>query len=694
MVLKFLSYILLKCATFSQVDNSDIDLVFLKLPSYYEPFESLSYLRNVDSDHYQSHPQQYYTFLPHFTKPIPDKKRQLNFYQNFGINTLVFFYDSNYYRENQISEMVEDAQNQIELNLQKIDFNVYFGHVMTDLTSNQKNEFKTLVDSYREGKLRTQDQFNGTLRNIDNDEIIEMLDLFKDWRKSSLATTQYRLGQALSFNPVVVLTNQLPPKADYVLLMHSFEEPSCFKYHDFISKLSKYLDKIPALVVAVSDTTQLLFNGRSDVGIPQLVYYKKDKHNQPIRIKEPLSIDRYSHFLKENSISYKYHVNLMINQRAIFKQKEWYVFQNYCAPIYNSPEYMTKVVRFQNLDYDYAVDYDLTHRVDLIGYRITPFTSYKGRNLGPQFSQIVRFDAQSTPVKVVVINGPLISAQDRKHYWDLVYDGYMPLGLMSLMSYPMYDEFEASFDQRITFAKDFQMREIIKTFAGWLHVVKQPSTYLGNNHPRLLMNAADSQYYYTQGLLPSNFTEIKKDIDLLYVLPDEDLESVEWHMKNKNWSLALKCFEKITAQTKYKIVTVGKTLPKNLKGKVLRKKNMEGEELMTLISRAKIVFIPHVHDASPNILARALTANTAVLVNKDIIGGWHLVNHQSGGFFTNENDVIKEMKSLISRWKTGELSPRQWYTDFYQQVPKRLQSFVEMLRWENKYPFDDNYYMD
>ena len=37
------------------------------------------------------------------------------------------------------------------------------------------------------------------------------------------------------------------------------------------------------------------------------------------------------------------------------------------------------------LDYDAAVDYDLSHRTDLMGYRISPFSSYNGIKLGANF---------------------------------------------------------------------------------------------------------------------------------------------------------------------------------------------------------------------------------------------------------------------------------------------------------------------
>jgi len=82
---------------------------------------------------------------------------------------------------------------------------------------------------------------------------------------------------------------------------------------------------------------------------------------------------------------------------------------------------------------------------------------------------------------------------------------------------------------------------------------------------------SDIQYYIVDTLMPKNITDTKKDIDLLYVINDE--ENVDYHMKTQGWKLALASFEKYAnSSSKLKIVTIGKPLPKNLKGKVSRKK--------------------------------------------------------------------------------------------------------------------------
>ena len=84
-------------------------------------------------------------------------------------------------------------------------------------------------------------------------------------------------------------------------------------------------------------------------------------------------------------------------------------------------------------------------------------------------------------------------------------------------------------------------------------------------------------------------------------------------------------------------------------------------DFVRILSRTKILFVPSVHDASPRILTQAMTMGVGIVVNKHIIGGWHYVNKETGGFFSDEGDVINVVNRVVKRQKNGELRPRQWY---------------------------------
>ena len=60
------------------------------------------------------------------------------------------------------------------------------------------------------------------------------------------------------------------------------------------------------------------------------------------------------------------------------------------------------------------------------------------------------------------------------------------------------------------------MREIMKGFAGWMTIVKDPQRYVGDK-PRMLMSCADFQYLQNQPLLNTGRTYIDKEYDLIYI---------------------------------------------------------------------------------------------------------------------------------------------------------------------------------
>jgi len=68
--------------------------------------------------------------------------------------------------------------------------------------------------------------------------------------------------------------------------------------------------------------------------------------------------------------------------------------------------------------------------------------------------------------------------------------GYMPIGVMSFRSWPRSIPEEAN-DGRIMLIDD-GLRDIIKTFAGWLHCVNDTYTYFNTSKiPRLLFSESD-----------------------------------------------------------------------------------------------------------------------------------------------------------------------------------------------------------
>ena len=75
----------------------------------------------------------------------------------------------------------------------------------------------------------------------------------------------------------------------------------------------------------------------------------------------------------------------------------------------------------------------------------------------------------------------------------------------------------------------------------------------------------------------------------------------------------------------------------------------------------RVLIAPNVHDASPRVLAEAMSLDVPILVNKYIVGGWKYVNEDTGAFFESADNVVPAFKEIMSRMQQGKLRPREWF---------------------------------
>ena len=189
------------------------------------------------------------------------------------------------------------------------------------------------------------------------------------------------------------------------------------------------------------------------------------------------------------------------------------------------------------------------------------------------------------------------------------------------------------------------MYEIVKTFAGWLHTVKDPVSYLGAKLPYMLFSESDLQWPMTETFFPKEASMQIKEYDLIMNAGSPNV----WHEGTKNWTLAVSCFEKlIDAMPHLKILVVGREPPDHLKGRLLHVNFIEFPVFLTKIARSKILFVPSYSDASPRVITQALYLNTSIVVNEGIIGGWKYVNNETGASFIDENDIVEVVKRVLA----------------------------------------------
>ncbi|NDE14244.1 hypothetical protein EBZ80_04865, partial [bacterium] len=80
------------------------------------------------------------------------------------------------------------------------------------------------------------------------------------------------------------------------------------------------------------------------------------------------------------------------------------------------------------------------------------------------------------------------------------------------------------------------------------------------------------------------------------------------------------------------------------------------KEFWEKLRRSRALFVASTFDASPKILTEALALGVALLVNKDIVGGWKYITPETGMFF----DPTERKKDRIRAFLAKKYSPRAY----------------------------------
>ena len=282
------------------------------------------------------------------------------------------------------------------------------------------------------------------------------------------------------------------------------------------------------------------------------------------------------------------------------------------------------------------------------------------------------YDQDDNDVKVAVVSAPLYRGDDRRKLEQIKKDGYDIIGISSYGFYPILHKEDCKHDSRSDAIKDAKMQEIMKSMKGWLHCSRNPDFLPGM--PKLLFSESDVPFI--EHVKPKNLV---KKWDVIYNCGSKD----EFHTYHKNWELAKKCFVKMI-EADYKILVIGRTkmdTKEEENPNITFKSEVPYYDFLDLIEQSKLLFVPGVSDASPRVITESLIKDVPVLVNKDIFGGWKYVNNHTGAFFTDENDVMKNMNHIIKRVNKKQYHTRKWFLDnyFVDGVPKagiRLKEFI------------------
>ena len=286
------------------------------------------------------------------------------------------------------------------------------------------------------------------------------------------------------------------------------------------------------------------------------------------------------------------------------------------------------------------------------------------------------YDDKGDSINVVLVE--FIMSKEEKEFHDKNKDKIIFLGISSYLEFPnpVINKHDPYSDPKHE-AWKFNYKEM---FPGWLYCFRDPDKYIPSNITKLFMSESD----FTDETIVKPDPNKKKKYDFIYFCPKSDEKNNpncndDWTAHNKNWELALKCLKIICSEYNLKGLLVGRencNLPDKCSKNMETTKFIPWYDLLKKYQECKFIFVPNIHDASPRVITEAMCSNLAILVNKNIVGGWKYVTPETGTFFTDENDLRPALNELIQN--LPNYKPRKHYIDNYGVVRsgKKLLDFV------------------
>ena len=254
----------------------------------------------------------------------------------------------------------------------------------------------------------------------------------------------------------------------------------------------------------------------------------------------------------------------------------------------------------------------------------------------------------------VAVRGPLTAEQ--REVLEVVEPGRRLIGWSSYGTFPRVHEV---FDGRAAAASglDGRARPYVERCEAWVHCFRQPERFVPAGIPTLLLSESD--FVDPAGTREAAASKAGTDIpapgrfDLCYVCCPNDFNEA-----TKNWRLARRLLDRLSRElgtTALLIGRLGATDLPDVPG-ITAVDELPYDVCMAHLARCRVLLVPNVLDASPQLVVEALSLGLPVAVNEQILGGWKYVHPATGRFFTNEDDVVHAVRACLH----GATAPRDW----------------------------------
>lgn len=281
-------------------------------------------------------------------------------------------------------------------------------------------------------------------------------------------------------------------------------------------------------------------------------------------------------------------------------------------------------------------------------------------------------DENKKVIPLVAVTSFFRDDDAKKLYAEYVDNGVSIIGITAYKSFPMKIKDGTADDY--TGDQDFDYAGKIRD---WLCCFDNPDKY-GFTKFNNTINISESDFYDAEDSVKLN---VPKKYDVIYSCPDDDKKTCPkdgWNAVNRNFELAKKCFAIMIRDFGLNVLVIGRTkcgLEDKYGDKIKTVDFLPWDQFQQRLRESRILFVPNVADASPRVIAEAMTKNVPVLMNRQIMCGSKYVTEESGELFTDETDVADALKKIVG----GKKNPRKWWQDKYSKKfsATRLCDFVK-----------------
>jgi hypothetical protein len=291
-------------------------------------------------------------------------------------------------------------------------------------------------------------------------------------------------------------------------------------------------------------------------------------------------------------------------------------------------------------------------------------------------------DANNKVIPLVAVTSFFRDDKAKKTYSEYVDNGISIIGITAYKSFPK--KIKDGSPDDYTGDQEFNYTGKIRN---WLCCFDSPRDY-GFTWFNNTINISESDFYDAED---DSKTVAKKKYDVIYSCPDDDKKSCPdkgWNAINRNFELAKKCFTIMIRDFGLNILVIGRTkcgLEKQYGDKIKTVDFLPWDQFQQRLRESRMLFVPNIADASPRVIAEAMTKDVPVLMNREIMCGSKYVTGESGELFTDETDVGIALQNLIN----GGKFPRKWWSENYSKKTSatNLCNFVKSAFPDN---FGDN----